>query len=196
VAGQYVITQALHRFDALGGYTTEFSTAPPQRPPRNRNTSYSIGEVSDTNDPEGFGRCRVKLPAFSGIESGWMPVLVAGAGRGKGLIALPETGDDVLVAFPSGDAAHGIILGGLFGRKRMPRGAARKKGRPFVLRTGGGQCLELSATGGLARLSTSIGSLLELTHATTRLASATDLVIEAPGRKITIRAAAVNFEQG
>lgn len=196
VAGRYVITEALHRFDANSGYTTEFSTIPPQRPPRHRSASYSIGEVSDTNDPEGFGRCRVKLPAFSGIESGWMPVLVAGAGKGKGLIALPEVGDEVLVAFPSGDAAHGIILGGLFGRKRMPRGAARKKARPFVLRTGGGQCLELSAEGGLARLSTSIGSLLELTHATTRLASATDLVIEAPGRKITIRAAAVNFERG
>ena len=196
VAGRYVIAEALHRFDATSGYMTEFSTVPPKRPARQRNAVYSIGEVSDTNDPEGLGRCRVKLPAFSSVESGWMPVLISGAGKGKGLIALPETGDEVLVTFPNGDAAHGIILGGLFGRKRMPRGAARRRARPFVLRTGGGQCLELSAEGGLARLSTSIGSLLELTHATTRLASATDLIIEAPGRKITIRAAAVNFERG
>jgi uncharacterized protein involved in type VI secretion and phage assembly len=196
MAGRYVISEALHRFDTAGGYTTEFATTPPPRPVRPRHTSLSIGEVSSTNDPAGYGRCRVTLPAFSGIESGWMPVLVPGAGKGKGMAALPEAGDEVLIVFPDGDPARGIVLGGLYGRQRVPRGVARKRARPFVLRTGGGQSLELSAEGAYTRLSNSVGSLLELDHGRMRLAAATDLVIEAPGRTITIRGAAVNFERG
>jgi phage protein D/phage baseplate assembly protein gpV len=196
LAGLYVVTEAVHRFDAASGYTTEFATTPPAPQPRLRETMFSLGEVSDTADPEGFGRCRVKLPALSDVESGWMPVVVAGAGSGKGLAALPESGDDVLVVFPDGDPARGIVLGGLYGTKRLPRGAGRKHKRPFVLRTGGGQTLELAADSALARLSTSAGSIVEMAPGGMRVAAASDLIIEAPGRTITIRAAGVNFEKG
>jgi phage baseplate assembly protein gpV len=112
------------------------------------------------------------------------------------MVAFPELGDDVLVVFPDGDPARGIVLGGLYGRKRLPRGLGRRRSRPFVLRTGSGQGLELAADSALARLSTSSGSLVELTPANLRIAAASDLVIEAPGKTITIRAAAVNFERG
>lgn len=194
--GRYVLTEVLHRFDASVGYRCEISTAPPARPARPRDTFFALGEVSDTADPEGMGRAKVKLPSFAGVETSWMQVVVAGAGPGKGLAALPETGDDVLVVFPDADPARGIVLGGLYGRKRLPRGVGRKKARPFVLRTGGGQTLELAAEGAYARLSTSAGSLVELAHNNMRVAAATDLVIEAPGKTITIRASAVNFERG
>jgi hypothetical protein len=65
-----------------------------------------------------------------------------------------------------------------------------------VLRTAAGQALELSSDSALARLSNSRGSLLELSPGGSRLAAAGDLVVEAPGKTITIRAAAVNFERG
>lgn len=196
VAGSYVIAEALHRLDAQGGYRTEFSTVPPPALPPLRAPFFSIGEVSDVDDPDGYGRCRVKLPAFDDVESGWLQIVSPGAGKGKGLAALPITGDTVLVAFLDGDLARGVVLGALYGEQALPRGLAARHSRPFVLRSGGGQSLELSAEQALARLSTSAGSLLELAPSRARLAAASDLVIEAPGKRILIRANAIDFEQG
>jgi phage baseplate assembly protein gpV len=196
VTGRYVITEALHRFDAASGYRTEFATTPPARSARAGTPVFAIGEVSVTADPENHGRCRVKLPALGDVESGWLQVLVPGAGAGKGMVALPEAGDHVLVVFPDGDAARGIVLGGLYGQKALPRGVRGRRNRPFVLRTAAGQALELSSDSAQAKLSNSRGNLLELTGSGARLAAAGDLVIEAPGKTITIRADAVNFERG
>ncbi|MBR0748770.1 hypothetical protein JQ582_33050 [Bradyrhizobium japonicum] len=196
VAGRYVITETLHRFSASSGHITEFATRAPNTPALNRAPSISIGEVIDTNDPEGCGRSRVRLPAFANVESGWMAVLAVGAGEGKGIVALPEDGDEVLVVLPDGNPAKGIILGGLFGHQRLPRGLARRSHRPFVARTSSGQSLELSSEGGRSRLANRVGSFVDLDQNLMRLAAATDLVIEAPGRTITIRGAAINFEQG
>ena len=64
------------------------------------------------------------------------------------------------------------------------------------MRTVAGQALELSSDSALAKLSNSRGSLVELTPGGMRVAAAGDLVVEAPGKTITIRAAAVNFERG
>lgn len=194
--GRYVVTTTLHRFDSANGYRTEFSTEPPSRAPRNRSPLLSIGKVSAIDDPEGFGRCRLKLPAFGGLETGWLQVMTPGAGKGKGIAALPEVADSVLVVFPDGDAARGVVLGSIYGKNRPPRGLGAKKDRPFVMRTGGGQTLELAAAKALARLATSAGSLLELTPDGVRLAAVGDLVIEAPGKAITIRAASIDFQQG
>jgi uncharacterized protein involved in type VI secretion and phage assembly len=194
--GRYVITEALHRLDAVGGYRTEFSTVPPPLPARQRAPVFAIGEVSATSDPDGLGRCRVKLHAFDAIESGWLQIVSPGAGEGKGLAVLPDPGDQVLVAFPDGDLARGVVIGALFGESRLPRGLAARRSRPFVMRTSGGQALELSAEQALARLSTNAGSMLELAPSRARLATTTDLVIEAPGKRIVIRASAIDFEQG
>jgi uncharacterized protein involved in type VI secretion and phage assembly len=196
VSGRYVITQALHRFDATGGYRTEFASPPPARAARPSWPMLSIGQVTATADPDAYGRCRVKLPALADVETGWLQVVLSGAGAGKGIVALPEIGDDVLVVFPDGDPARGIVLGGLYGHKPMPRGVRGRRNRPFVLRTVAGQALELSSDSALAKLSNSRGSLVELTPGGMRVAAAGDLVVEAPGKTITIRAAAVNFERG
>lgn len=197
-AGRYVVTEAVHRF-CVEGYVTSFSTLPPAPRPAPRPPLLTLGVVAGTDDPEGMGRCRVTLPAFDGLQTGWMQLLLPGAGAGKGIAALPETGDQVLVAFPDGDAASGIVLGGLWGRQRLPRGLAAKPGAPraFVLRTPEGHAvLELGGATGLARLSTVTGNLVELAPGRLRIAAAGDLVIEAPGRTLTLRAEAIRMEQG
>jgi hypothetical protein len=48
----------------------------------------------------------------------------------------------------------------------------------------------------LARLATISGSMLEFAPDNARLAAASDLVIEAPGKTITFRANLINFERG
>jgi phage baseplate assembly protein V len=194
--GRYVLTSVLHRFDAATGYTVEFSTRPPTVRARPRDAVVTLGRVTSIADPNKRGRCKVSLPGFGDLEAGWLQVMVPGAGKRKGVTALPETGDDVLAVFPEGDLAHGFVLGGLYGTRSLPPGLNAAQDRPFVIRTGNGQTLELAGKGGWARLSTAAGSLLEFTGKQARLAAASDLVIEAPGKRILIRAASVDFEKG
>jgi uncharacterized protein involved in type VI secretion and phage assembly len=193
--GRFVITEAIHRIDVATGYTTQFNTTPPPEPNRAA-PIITCARVIAIDDPEDLGRCQVRLETFDGVNSGWLQTLVPGAGSGKGLVALPEVHDEVLVVLPDGDLTRGFVLGGLFGRQRLPRGVIVHRARPFVLRTADGQTLELGGDPSIARLSTRNGSLVELTDKAMRVAAATDLVIEAPGRTLTIRAHQIKLEQG
>jgi uncharacterized protein involved in type VI secretion and phage assembly len=194
--GRYIVTRAVHRFTQDGGYLTEFSTEPPARPARSHAPMVVAGRVIDVADPDRLGRCRVALPTMGDVETGWMQVLTAGAGAGRGLTALPHTDDDVLIICPDGDPARGVVLGGLYGTRKLPRDSAGASPRGVMVRSGNGQALELSGKGGTARLLNRGGSLVELAPDRMRLAAACDLLIEAPGRRVTIRAADIHFERG
>jgi phage protein D/phage baseplate assembly protein gpV len=194
VDGIFTVTEATHTFSDDSGYLTEFSTAPPQVAGNPRSPVFTFGSVIDLSDPEGLSRVRARLPLLGDIESDWMPVLVAGAGADKGLAVIPEVGDDVLIVFPQGDVAYGIVLGGLFGARKSP-GLGDKGTRPFAFRTGKGQAITLDAANGLVRMETGAGDVIELGPKGTSVHATQDLRIEAPGRTLTIRAKAVNFEQ-
>jgi uncharacterized protein involved in type VI secretion and phage assembly len=198
VDGRCVVTRALHRFDEARGYVVEISTEPPARPDRARTPAFTLGKVTDADDPEGLARVRVRLPVLGDVETGWIAVLLMGAGADKGVAILPEPDDDVLVLFPDGDPARGLVLGGLYGERTAPgRPGARAAGaRAFTIRTPGGQALTLDSVDALARLQTRAGGLFEFGPGGSVLRASGDLVIEAPGRKLTIRAAAVAFEEG
>jgi phage baseplate assembly protein gpV/phage protein D len=194
-SGDYALTRALHRISAAEGYVTEFSTARPARPVRSGTAHVTVGEVTDVKDPEGLGRCAVTLTDFGAAAAGWMHVAIAGAGARKGLAALPDRGDKVLVLLPNGDPARGYVVGGLYGTERLPKGAEDQP-RGLYLRSQDGQVLELKGKDGALRLANRSGSLLDITPRRTRLAAASDMVIEAPGKTITIRADAIKFERG
>jgi hypothetical protein len=76
------------------------------------------------------------------------------------------------------------------------RGAGTAGARAFTVRTPGGQTLTLDSVSALARLQTSGGGLLEFSPGASHLRASGDLLIEAPGRHLTIRAASVAFEEG
>lgn len=194
IDGRFTITSALHRFAEDAGYLTEFSTDPPKQTTRSSRTSLTVGHIFELADPEQLSRVRAKLPLFGDVETEWMPVLTVGAGDDKGLSVLPEVGDDVLIALPDGNPATGVVLGGLFGERKAP-GLVPGNTRPFVFRTSNGQAITLDSDNALARIQTSGGDVLELGPKGSRLHSANDLLIEAPGRTLTIRAKAVEFEE-
>ena len=198
VDGRCVVTRALHRFDEAGGYVVEISTEPPARPDRSRAPAFTLGRVTDADDPEGLARVRARLPVLGEVETGWMAVLLLGAGADKGVAILPEPDDDVLVLFPDGDPARGLVLGGLYGERTAPgpRDAKTAGARAFTVRTPGGQVLTLDSVDALARLETRAGGLFEFGPGGSHLRASGDLLIEAPGRRLTIRAAAVAFEEG
>src|SRR5690606_8331925 len=102
-------------------------------------------------------------PAFGDLESDWLAVTVPAAGDGKGVCALPDVGDRVLVVFANLDLAWGVVLGGVFGAGRPPEpGAPQAQARSFTLRTARGHVVHLDDDADVLRLSDRTGSTVEL----------------------------------
>jgi phage baseplate assembly protein V len=193
--GPFVVTRAVHRFDAVSGYTTRIFTDPPPRPVNGTSVAVTLGLITDTDDPDGRYRVKARFPALGDTLSAWMPVLSLGAGTSKGFSVVPEPDDEVLVLFPDGDPANGIVLGGLYGSKTAPGERSPNGPRAFVLLSPAGPKLTLDGCEKVMRFETGAGDTLEMTPQATLFRAKQDMTIEAPGRTIKIRAAHVEFEQ-
>ncbi|MEH0934772.1 phage baseplate assembly protein V [Micromonospora psammae] len=195
LAGVYVLTEVTHTIDG-DGHLTRFSTVPPPAPPPPPVSAavVTLGTVTDVDDPDRLGRVRLTLPAYGDLDAGWLALLCPGAGPGKGIVALPDPDDTVLVALPGGEPTAGIVLGSLFGAVEPydPGVADGRTGR-WSLRTGSGQTIVVDDAARSLRLATDAGSHLEMTPGLTTLHAAGDLVLSAPGRAMVVRARSVDF---
>ncbi len=80
-----------------------------------------VGIVRDNEDPEGLGRVKLEYPwRETTAESDWARIAVPMAGGERGTWFLPETGDEVLVAFEGGDIDHPYVLGALWNGEDEP----------------------------------------------------------------------------
>lgn len=191
--GPFRITSARHAFSPALGYVVEVSSSlPPPHAPREGATAL-LGLVSDVRDPEHLGRVKVRYPGVADAESDWLQVLAAGAGGKKGLVALPAENDRVLVLSVNDDPAHGIVIGALYGQDGLP-GERTKPFSGYAFFSPGGHVVELDDNGSLT-LRTPGGSFLELGRERSTLHSATDVLIEAPGKTIAIGAAQVEIKK-
>ncbi len=127
--GTYTLTSCQHRF--VGGlYRTGFVVSGRQHRSllglvslgetnrlydRPRVNGVVIGQVTDVADPDKLGRVKVKLPWLSNdYESTWARLASLGAGYERGMLFVPEVGDEVLIAFEHGDIRSPYVLGGLY----------------------------------------------------------------------------------
>ncbi len=197
VAGRYVLTAVNHVLDTRRGFVSELSSAPPPRRTRKLASMATLGVVSSVEDPDGLGRVRATLPAYGGVETEWMQVLCAGAGKGKGLVALPDVGDHVLLVMADGDPARGVVMGGLFGEE-APEDSGVESGevRRYTVRTPGGHLLRLDDAGPSLRVEDGNGSYLEMTPSGVRLHAKASLDIEAPGQPVVILGQSIDFRRG
>jgi phage protein D len=128
--GKFILTKATHVWDSKKRYTTHFDVAAhsetamagllnsSQSEPR---VGFAIGIVTNNDDPEGWGRVKVKYPALSEEkESDWARVVSVGAGIERGIEFIPEINDEVLVGFEQGDIHCPYVLGGLWNGKDAP----------------------------------------------------------------------------
>jgi phage baseplate assembly protein gpV/phage protein D len=197
VVGRYVLTSVNHTIDNDKGFLSELSTSPPMPHMRTRSAFTAFGIVTRVDDPDGQGRVQVSLPSYNNVETGWMGVLTPGAGTGKGLVSLPDVGDQVLVLFAHGDPAQGIILGGLCGQQvPLDWGVEGGTIRRYTFATPGGQRVRLDDARNAIRLENSQGSYLELSPTKVTISAQGDLEIEAPGHTVVIRGQAIDFERG
>lgn len=199
IAGPYLITAVEHLVDGFSGYVCVVSSRPIAGPVRRSpgTTGFTIAKVLDIDDPDHAGRVRVSFPALDGIESEWLPVLSLGAGEDKGLFCQPDIDDTVLVLQSGDDLGRGVVLGGLFADK-LPgdnAGVVDRAVRRFGWHTSDGQRLLLNRDGDSVVISNSAGSRIELNEDGVLLHAEADLIIEAPGKKMIIRADTVDFER-
>lgn len=196
LAGEYLLTAVNHLIDGVKGFVSELSSAPPIRGHRPGGAGLALGIVTSVNDPDGLGRIEVSLPALGDTVTEWMGVLCPGAGRHKGLVALPDVEDQVLLLLNREDPSQGVILGGLYGTFESPDwGVEETSVRRYTFGTPGGQVVRLDDGKQKIRVENSRGSYVELAPEKVMIHAATDLDIEAPGRSVVIRGQSIDFER-
>ncbi|HEY5952804.1 MAG TPA: phage baseplate assembly protein V [Terrimicrobiaceae bacterium] len=193
--GRYILTEVTHLVDREKGFVSEISTAPAPPAMRPKGTLMTLGVVTRVNDPERLGRVQVSLPAYDNVETDWMGVLTMGVGAGKGVVMLPDMGDEVLVLCAKEDPAHGVVLGGLCGKGPPDSGVEGDTVKRFAWLTPGGQLVRMDDTKKSLRLENADGSYLEITPKVLSLHSEAKIEIDAPGQTILIRGKAINFEE-
>ena len=194
--GRYVLTSVTHLVDRRRGFVSEISTLPPAAESRSQAATVLWGTVSRVDDPDKLGRVRASLPTLGNVETNWMGVVAVGAGNGKGLVFLPNVGDQVLVLLIASDASQAVVLGGLFGVNGPgDYGVEDRAVQRFTLGTAGGQKIQLDDAGETLRLQNKAGSYLEFTPKRTLLHSVVELEIEAPGQPVVIKGKTIDFRE-
>ena len=81
----------------------------------------AIGLVTQNQDPEGLCRVKVRYPWHDQpSESYWARLAMPMAGDGRGVVLIPEVGDEVLLAFEREDLRFPYVLGALWNGKDKP----------------------------------------------------------------------------
>ena len=81
----------------------------------------AIGLVTQNNDPEGLGRVKVSYPWHDQArESYWARLAAPMAGKDRGMLLIPEVGDEVLLAFERDDLRFPFVLGALWNGEDEP----------------------------------------------------------------------------
>lgn len=134
-SGTYVIASAVHVYTPESGYETRFSVhgrhadtladllGPREPAPAAQGLSLGVVSalVTNTNDPDGKGRVKVKYPWLDDqLESDWIRFAAPGAGKKRGIYFIPEVNDEVLVAFEHGDFNCPYIVGALWNGQDEP----------------------------------------------------------------------------
>ena len=121
---------------------------------RDRLYGVAVGLVTNNQDPDGLGRVKVKFPWLSDTdESFWARVATPMAGKNRGLYALPEVDDEVLVAFEQGRVEFPYILGGLWnGKDTPPESNGDGKNNKRTLKSRSGHIVRLDDTEGAEKI--------------------------------------------
>lgn len=213
-SGTYRVRKVTHRLDG-GGLTTEFSISPRghssllgllrkklvEEPSPNEAARFHgvvVGEVQDNDELRAIppkiptGRVRVSFPGLSNaFTSGWAPCATPMGGKGMGFYALPEPGDQVLVAFENGDLSKPYVVGGLWSAVHGPP-ATNLDGTNSqrVIRSRAGHTITFDDTAGAGKLrvADARGGSIELDAVTGAITirAAGDIVLAAHGGRTTI----------
>lgn len=161
---------------------------------QDRAPGVTLAQVSDTTDPKGMGRIKVRfMVSGQQIESDWVPILSFYGGKDYGAFFLPNTGDSALVAFGDGDPDQPYVLGFLWNGALAPPVAKDKQQDVRVIKTRQGKTLTMddSASGQLTLTDEKRNTIrIDTAHNHITLDSQGDVTITAKGT-VTITGAEV-----
>ena len=131
LSGTFLVTSACHVFTPAGLKTTFhirgtrsglLAEQMLHQPPLDRWPGVVPAIVTDTNDPQKWGRVKIKYPWMTeDTDSGWARVISSGAGPQAGFCLVPEVGDEVMVVFEHGDFNQPYVIGGVWnGKHKLP----------------------------------------------------------------------------
>jgi uncharacterized protein involved in type VI secretion and phage assembly len=118
--------------------------------------------VTDNNDVEGMGRIRVRFHWMKEHEkSPWLRVASLYAGSGKGFFALPEKGEEVIVAFEGDQPARPYVAGCVYNGKTTCDFA--NAGNDLkIFQTRSGNKIQLDDAAGSIMISDKVGNSMQL----------------------------------
>jgi uncharacterized protein involved in type VI secretion and phage assembly len=132
-SGEHRIAAVTHVYRGASGYETRFTLGAGGkplveefggRPLKNRFASQlAVGVVTNNDDSSdgGQGRVKVKYPALDNkTESVWARIAWPAAGKERGILAIPEVDDEVIIGFEGGDIERPFVLGTLFNGQDGP----------------------------------------------------------------------------
>ena len=190
-----VINAVDHTIERTAGFRSEFSNPTPQLRTRDRAAITALGTVTSVEDPDHLGRVKLSLPAYDDVETEWLPIVTAGAGAAKGIVAIPDVDDSVIAVFPRGEPGLGFVIGGLYRDAHPDPGIDGGRVKRFSFLTPNGQKLQLDDTRDAIRIENKEGSFIEMLPDKMTVHAASDLDIEAPGHTLTIRGKLIDFER-
>jgi uncharacterized protein involved in type VI secretion and phage assembly len=144
-SGTYKLTSATHVMRTGRGYETRFAVSGhaarsmldlvSTRAHRSWRHSVVVGLVTNNKDPDALGRVRVRYPALGADHEGWWARVIApAAGTNRGVLMVPQVGDEVLVAFEHDDDDRPYVVGSVWNGTAKPGALVHEDGS-FALRS-------------------------------------------------------------
>ncbi|MDH6309472.1 type VI secretion system secreted protein VgrG [Dysgonomonas sp. PFB1-18] len=147
--GTYRIVKVKHTIDQNHRYKCEFEAVPAAlktvpAPEVCLPVADSIrATVISNEDPQGQGRIRVDFPfAQDRVSDVWLRVMTPNAGssdvvqKNRGLVFVPEKGDQVMVGFEFGDPNQPYVMGSMFHGKNAEGGKEDNHIKSIITRQG------------------------------------------------------------
>jgi phage protein D len=131
-SGTYRVASATHVLRGGGTYETRFANSPTHTllgavagggggGVAAFGSQLVLGIVTNNSDPDNLGRVRVKYPALGdNVEGTWARIATPSAGKERGLLMLPQPGDEVLIGFEHGDTTRPYVIGSLYNGQATP----------------------------------------------------------------------------
>lgn len=125
-----------------------------------------VGTVKGNNDPKGLGRIQVDFPFAENHNHSWLRVMSPDAGssdkvaKSRGMMFIPEVGDQVMVGFEFSDPNRPYVMGSMFHGKNTGGGGDGNKTKSLSTRSG--SAVTLDDDKGSAELKDPSGNILML----------------------------------
>jgi phage protein D/phage baseplate assembly protein gpV len=225
-SGTYRVRKVTHRLDSSGmrtdfvisqsgqsslvGMLRENVVETPSPKQEQKFFGVLVGEVVDNHElasvPPKAPLCRVKVrfaDLSDNVVTKWAPCVQPAAGADSGFYALPDKGDQVLVAFRSGNFGEPYVLGSLWHAKARPpeRNEDGANARRVIKTKGGhtiafddsaqGKSLTLRDSAGSEVVMNSTNGAVSLTaHGGLTISAQDDISISSTSGTVTLKAAA------